>query len=79
LIRAKALPPRPTLEDRYGEAFDRTFLQAMEAGHEKAIKMLTDASTTVTDEDARAHITATLPGIKQHLEEAKRLQKKPTD
>jgi putative membrane protein len=62
-----------------GAAFDSAFLREMEAGHQKAIDMVSKASESLKDAEARKLATDFLPGLKEHLEIAKKLQKKPTD
>jgi uncharacterized protein (DUF305 family) len=51
----------------------------MEAGHQKAIDMVEKAAESLKDAEARKLATDMLPGLKEHLEIAKKLQKKPTE
>ncbi len=58
-----------------GTDFDRAYIDAMVADHEKDIKKVTDAIGTVADPDLKAHLTATKPVLEHHLDNAKSLQK----
>ncbi len=64
------------LKTTSGAEFDRTFLMAMEKGHEKAIGMLDAAEPNVQDSDLRGMLGKMLPVLRQHLALAKNLQSK---
>ena len=66
------------LEAMKGVDFDRAYVDAMVADHEKDIKVVADAISTVADPDLKAHLTATEPVLEHHLDNAKNLQKTET-
>ena len=56
-----------------GTQFDAEFANFMAQGHDKAIKMLEQAQSTVQNADLRAFITSTLPTLRTHLQVAQSL------
>jgi putative membrane protein len=63
------------LEQYNGDEFDKQFLKALEAGHEKSVKNFKSASEDSVDGDVKAFASKNLPTIEGHLEHIKRLQK----
>lgn len=57
-----------------GTSFDRSYVNAMVADHQKAIDEFT-ARTKSADADVRAFAEKTLPALKDHLQRAQALQK----
>jgi len=57
-----------------GAAFDRAYVTEMVTDHQKAVDLFTKAANS-TDADVKAFATKTLPTLKMHLEDAKKLQK----
>jgi len=51
-----------------GKAFDKDYVNGMVDGHEKAVKLFTDASQNCKDADLKAFATKTLPTLKMHLD-----------
>ncbi|MEO6851239.1 MAG: DUF4142 domain-containing protein, partial [Mucilaginibacter sp.] len=51
--------------------FDKAYVNAMLDGHEKAVKLFTDASENCKDPDLKAFAIKTLPTLKMHLESVK--------
>jgi putative membrane protein len=59
-----------------GDEFDREYIHKMVEDHEKAIKLFEDYSKTGTNDDLKQFATKTLPTLKHHLEEAKKIEAK---
>jgi putative membrane protein len=57
-----------------GKAFDKDYINAMVKGHEKAVKLFTDASENCKDADLKAFATKTLPTLKMHLDSIKAIK-----
>lgn len=53
--------------------FDASFAKEMVSGHEAAIQLVTDASAKETDTQLKSYLDETLPGLRTHLEDAKKL------
>lgn len=64
---------RERLSQLSGEQFDREYLIETIADHERAVTALEEASRS-GESDVRAWATKALPRVRQHLEEARRLQ-----
>jgi len=56
-----------------GAQFDAEFANFMAQGHDKAIKMLEQAQSTVQNAQLRTFITSTLPTLRAHLQVAQSL------
>ena len=56
-----------------GAQFDAEFANFMAQGHDKAIKMLEQAQSTVQNAQLRTFITSTLPTLRTHLQVAQSL------
>lgn len=56
-----------------GTQFDAEFANLMAQGHDKAIKMLEQAQSTVQNAQLRTFITSTLPKLRAHLQVAQSL------
>lgn len=59
-----------------GAAFDREFVSAMQKGHEKAIALVTDAQSRMTDKDTKKMLDKLLPQLRDHLKKANELMDK---
>ncbi|HTI60299.1 DUF4142 domain-containing protein [Mucilaginibacter sp.] len=57
-----------------GKDFDKDYVNAMVDGHEKAVKLFTDASENCKDADLKAFATNTLPTLKMHLDSIKAIK-----
>lgn len=51
-----------------GKDFDETYVDLMEDGHDKAVKLFEKASKNAKDPDVSAFAAATLPTLRQHKE-----------
>jgi len=72
-----ALPSTPSAEQQKmaddmnkmsGKDFDKDYVAGMVEGHEKAVKLFTDASNNCKDPDIKAFAIKTLPTLKMHLD-----------
>lgn len=59
-----------------GRAFDETYADLMEDGHDQAVELFETASKDAKDPDVRAFAAETLPTLKHHSEAAERLDKR---
>jgi putative membrane protein len=66
-------PELEKLSKLSGPEFDKEFLAAIVAGHEKSVELYEKASTQLKDGAAKKLATDTLPKIKEHLQQAKSL------
>jgi putative membrane protein len=57
-----------------GKSFDKDYVNGMVEGHEKAVKLFTDASTTLKDSTLKAFAINTLPTLKMHLDSIKAIK-----
>ncbi len=57
-----------------GKDFDKDYVNGMVDGHEKAVKLFTDASQNCKDADLKAFATKTLPTLKMHLDSIKAIK-----
>jgi putative membrane protein len=57
-----------------GKDFDKAYVDGMVDGHEKAVKLFTDASQNCKDADLKAFATKTLPTLKMHLDSIKAIK-----
>jgi putative membrane protein len=57
-----------------GESFDKDYVNAMVDGHKKAVKLFTDASTSLKDSTLKAFAVNTLPTLKMHLDSIKAIK-----
>jgi putative membrane protein len=58
-----------------GKDFDKDYVNGMVDGHEKAVKLFTDASQSLKDSTLRAFAIRTLPTLKMHLDSIKAIKK----
>jgi putative membrane protein len=65
---------RDRLDQLAGAEFDRAWIDHMVTEHQKAIDLYTGTGTRAADTDVKAYADRTLPVLRAHLEEAKRLQ-----
>ncbi|GEO04096.1 hypothetical protein AAE02nite_17600 [Adhaeribacter aerolatus] len=63
-----------TLQGQNGSAFDRQFAQMQVDAHEEAIDLFEDADEDITDTEVQAFVDKTLPVLRMHLQEAKKLE-----
>lgn len=61
------------LDLRSAKSFDQAYANNQVKAHEKAVKLFEDEANNGKDADLKAFATATLPGLKVHLEKAKAL------
>jgi putative membrane protein len=64
-------------EKANGAAFDSHYIQAMIAGHTKAISVYTKEAADAQNGDLKSYASATLPTLQKHLDGAKDIAKKP--
>ena len=64
------------LSKRTGAAFDREYMRMMVNDHTKAINLYERASTDITDNDIKSHITKTLPVLRTHLDQARTISRR---
>jgi putative membrane protein len=57
-----------------GTEFDKTYMDAMRADHQKMADLLVGASTTVSTDDLRNFIKKTLPAVQRHIRMAEDLK-----
>ena len=62
------------LSKKSGKAFDKAYVNGMVDGHEKAVKLFTDASNNCKDADLKAFAAKTLPTLKMHLDSIKAIK-----
>lgn len=62
------------LGKKSGKDFDKAYVKGMVEGHEKAVKLFTDASQNCKDADLKAFATKTLPTLKMHLDSIKAIK-----
>ena len=62
------------LSKKTGKHFDKAYVDAMVDGHEKAVKLFTDASNNCKDADIKAFAAKTLPTLKMHLDSIKAIK-----
>jgi putative membrane protein len=62
------------LSSKSGKDFDKAYVDGMVDGHEKAVKLFTDASQNCKDADLKAFATKTLPTLKMHLDSIKAIK-----
>lgn len=67
------------LNEDAGEDFDKTYTDMMVDKHEDAIKAFEDASTGATDTDVKNWASASLPGLRAHLDQSIECQNKIDD
>jgi putative membrane protein len=60
-----------------GAEFDKAYAKHMVDDHEKAVRLFENASRNVKDPGLRDFATKTLPTIKEHLAQAKKLSGQP--
>jgi putative membrane protein len=63
------------LREKTGAAFDKAYVDHMVKDHEEDVKAFEKASKEAKDADIKAFATKTLPVLKMHLENIKRVQK----
>jgi putative membrane protein len=62
------------LTKKDAKGFDKDAIGWLVSHHEAAIKLYKDDLDELKDADARTHVTATLPVMEKHLQEAKQLE-----
>ena len=62
------------LNKKSGKDFDKAYVDGMVDGHEKAVKLFTDASQNCQDSTLKAFATKTLPTLKMHLDSIKAIK-----
>lgn len=62
------------LQGMSGAEFDRQYINQMVRDHQEALKVAEKAAKDAKDPDLKAHAEKGAPHIKQHLEEARKLQ-----
>ncbi len=62
------------LQRAQGPEFDRAFVDAMIAAHERGIRAFTAASTSSADPELKAFAAKQLPVLQRHLDQAKNLR-----
>jgi putative membrane protein len=62
------------LSKKTGKDFDKAYVDAMVDGHEKAVKLFTDASQSLKDSTLKAFAVKTLPTLKMHLDSIKAIK-----
>ena len=72
---ASSHPENDRLSRLSGSEFDRAFVAQMVQDHEKAVKTFEQHQNT-SDSDLRNFITMTLPTLRQHLDDARSLQRR---
>lgn len=65
---------RERLEGKRGADFDRAYVDAMRADHQKMADLLKSSQATVNTEELRAFIKTTLPVVEAHLRMAQDLK-----
>jgi putative membrane protein len=64
-----------SLKEAEGKNFDKTYVDAMVAGHEKALQLLDNSLLPAAQNtDLRNHLTKTREAVAMHLDHAKKLQ-----
>jgi len=58
---------RAQLSVLHGDEFDRAYLQAMRADHEKLAQLLRSSQATVSTPELRRYIATNLPVVQEHL------------
>lgn len=64
------------LNEKSGHDFDEKFAKMMVTNHEKAVKLMEEASTDAVDAEIRSWAAGKVPTLKGHLEHAKMLDEK---
>jgi len=64
------------LQNKAGKELDKEFINSMVEGHSRSIEAFENAILGTKDQDIRAFADRTLPKLKEHLAQAKALQKK---
>jgi putative membrane protein len=62
------------LMKKSGKDFDKAYVADMVDGHEKAVKLFTDASKDLKDSTLKAFANQTLPTLKMHLDSIKAIK-----
>lgn len=62
------------LMKKSGKDFDKAYVDAMVDGHEKAVKLFTNATKDLKDSTLKAFANKTLPTIKMHLDSIKAIK-----
>ena len=66
---------RAQLSVMHGEAFDRAYMDAMRADHEKLAALLRSSQATVSTPELRRYIATTLPVVQDHLKMAEAVRR----
>ena len=75
LITDKSNDTYISLNDKSGQDFDKSYSDLMVSRHKDAISVFEDATTDVSDADIRNWAVASLPGLRNHLDQSIALQK----
>lgn len=65
---------RDKLAPLQGAEFDKNYIEAMRADHQKMADLLTSSSTTVGNDNLRRYIQKTLPVVQRHMRMAQDLK-----
>ncbi len=76
VIDPKAADTFKDLEKESGSGFDKAFLNQLEKSHKDSIANFEEAEKDGEDAEVKAWASKTLPALKHHLEEVKKLQAK---
>lgn len=60
-----------SLQDKTGAEFDQSFMDLMVSSHEEAVSLFENAANELEDPDIKSFASATLPALRQHLDQAK--------
>jgi putative membrane protein len=61
------------LQQADGKAFDKAYMQQMVRDHQEALKLHQDAAKNAKDKELKAAAEKSVPAIRKHLDEAKRI------
>jgi putative membrane protein len=84
LANTEKIPPAQRMDDKHqmlferlsqlkGQEFDREFMKAMLHDHEQAVALFSAAEKNLTDKNLQAFAARTLPTLKEHLQEARKV------
>lgn len=75
-VSASARRDLERLQRSSGASFDTEFMKQMVADHRTAVAEFQRAATTATDPEVRSFAQKTLPGLQDHLQQARQLQER---
>lgn len=84
LANTERIPPAQRMDEKHqmlferlsqlkGQDFDRAYMTAMLQDHEQAVSLFTSAEKSLTDKNLQAFAAKTLPTLKEHLQEARKV------